>query len=148
MILHLVELLFGLKVGGNTFYVGLQKVDGDTWMRVNGTSGGTLANDSFNNSYDYAGERSWQLRHDYNFAALGIPGLTMMNRYISGDNIQVGAVEDGEEWGRESELAYTFQDGPLKNLNVKWRNSSLRQDWSTRDLDENRIILNYPISFL
>ncbi|MAK87990.1 MAG: outer membrane porin, OprD family, partial [Pseudomonas sp.] len=30
--------LFGLKVGGNTFYVGLQKVDGDTWMRVNGTS--------------------------------------------------------------------------------------------------------------
>ncbi len=128
--------------------MGLQKVDGDTWMRVNGTSGGTLANDSFNNSYDYAGERSWQLRHDYNFAALGIPGLTMMNRYISGDNIQVGAVEDGEEWGRESELAYTFQDGPLKNLNVKWRNSSLRQDWSTRDLDENRIILNYPISFL
>ncbi|MAK87881.1 MAG: hypothetical protein CMK96_13380 [Pseudomonas sp.] len=36
----------------------------------------------------------------------------------------------------------------MKNLNVKWRNSSLRQDWSTRDLDENRIILNYPISFL
>ena len=31
-------------------------------------------------------ERSWQLRHDYNFVALGIPGLTMMNRYISGDN--------------------------------------------------------------
>ncbi|MCF7202388.1 OprD family porin [Pseudomonas oligotrophica] len=140
--------LFGLKFGGNTFYVGLQKVDGDTWMRVNGTSGGTLANDSFNNSYDYAGERSWQLRHDFDFASVGIPGLTLMNRYISGDNIQVGGIEDGEEWGRESELAYTVQSGPLKSLNIKWRNSSLRQDWATRDLDENRIILNYPLNIL
>ena len=51
--------LFGLQVGGNTFYVGLQKVSGDNgWMRVNGTSGGTLANDSFNSSYDNANERS------------------------------------------------------------------------------------------
>ena len=61
-------------MGGNTFYVGLQKVSGDNgWMRVNGTSGGTLANDSFNSSYDNANERSWQLRHDYNFAGMGIP---------------------------------------------------------------------------
>jgi len=141
--------LFGLKFGGNTFYVGLQKVSGDSaWMRVNGTSGGTLANDSFNNSYDNAGERSWQLRHDYNFAAVGIPGLTMMNRYISGDNVHAGSVTDGEEWGRESELAYTIQSGPAKNLNIKWRNSSLRQDFASRDLDENRIIIQYPLSIL
>jgi hypothetical protein len=128
--------------------VGLQKVDGDTWMRVNGTSGGTLANDSFNNSYDYAGERSWQLRHDYNFAALGIPGLTMMNRYISGDNIRTATGDDGEEWGRESELAYTVQSGALKNLNIKWRNSSMRRDYSSNEFDENRLIINYPISIL
>ena len=79
--------LFSAKYGGNTFYVGLQKLTGDSaWMRVNGTSGGTLANDSYNASYDNAKERSWQVRHDYNFAALGVPGLTLMNRYISGDN--------------------------------------------------------------
>lgn len=141
--------LFGLKFGGNTLYVGLQKVSGDTgWMRVNGTSGGSLANDSFNNSYDNPGERSWQLRHDYNFAAMGVPGLTLMNRYISGDNIEVGAIDDGEEWGRETELAYTVQSGPAKNLNVKWRNSSFRSEVNSRDLDENRIIINYPISIL
>ena len=139
--------LFGLKAGGNTFYVGLQKVSGDTWMRVNGTSGGTLANDSFNNSYDNAGERSWQLRHDYNFAAMGVPGLTVMNRYISGDNIDVAGT-DGEEWGRESEVAYTIQSGPAKNLNIKWRNSSFRSDVNARDLDENRLIFNYPLSIL
>ena len=140
--------LFGLKTGGNTFYVGLQKVSGDTWMRVNGTSGGTLANDSFNNSYDNAEERSWQLRHDYNFAAMGVPGLTLMNRYISGDNIQTATVDDGKEWGRESELAYTVQNGPAKNLNIKWRNSSFRSEVNARDLDENRLIFNYPLSIL
>ena len=141
--------LFGLKTGGNTFYVGLQKVSGDTgWMRVNGTSGGSLANDSFNNAYDNAGERSWQLRHDYNFAAMGVPGLTLMNRYISGNNIKTAGSNDGEEWGRETELAYTIQNGPAKNLNIKWRNSSFRSEVNTRDLDENRLIFNYPLSIL
>jgi len=140
--------LFGLKAGGNTFYVGLQKVSGDTWMRVNGTSGGSLANDSFNNSYDNADERSWQLRHDYNFAAAGVPGLTLMNRYISGDNIRTATTDDGEEWGRETELAYTIQNGPAKNLNIKWRNSSFRSEVNARDLDENRLIFNYPLSIL
>ncbi|GAB6387598.1 OprD family porin [Stutzerimonas marianensis] len=140
--------LFGLRTGGNTFYVGLQKVSGDTWMRVNGTSGGTLANDSFNNSYDNPDERSWQLRHDYNFAAVGIPGLTLMNRYISGDNIRTATTDDAEEWGRETELAYTIQSGPAKNLNLKWRNSSYRSEVNTRDLDENRLIIQYPLSIL
>jgi hypothetical protein len=76
------------QVPGHTFYVGLQKVSGDdAWMRVNGTSGGTLANDSYNSSFDNAKEKSWQVRHDFNFVALGVPGLTLMNRYISGDNV-------------------------------------------------------------
>ncbi|MCE0461714.1 OprD family outer membrane porin, partial [Pseudomonas uvaldensis] len=52
------------------------------------------------------------------------------------------------EWGRESELAYTVQSGALKNLNVKWRNSSLRRDFSTNEFDENRIFISYPISLL
>ncbi|HCH78649.1 MAG TPA: outer membrane porin, OprD family, partial [Pseudomonas sp.] len=49
--------------------------------------------------YDNANERSWQLRHDYNFAGMGVPGLTIMNRYISGDQIEAGGVDDGKEWG-------------------------------------------------
>ncbi|NSX08131.1 OprD family porin [Pseudomonas lini] len=141
--------LLSAKYGGNTFYVGLQKLSGDNaWMRVNGTSGGTLANDSYNASYDNAKERSWQVRHDYNFVALGIPGLTLMNRYISGDNVHTGAITDGKEWGRESELAYTVQSGVLKSLNVKWRNATIRRDFSTNEFNENRIFISYPISLL
>jgi len=141
--------LLSARYGGNTFYVGLQKLTGDSaWMRVNGTSGGTLANDSFNSSYDNAREKSWQVRHDYNFVALGIPGLTLMNRYISGENVHTGTVTDGREWGRESELGYTVQSGALKNLNVKWRNSTMRRDYSNNEFDENRLIVSYPISLL
>ncbi|PHX40433.1 porin, partial [Pseudomonas sp. NZIPFR-PS5] len=134
---------------GNTVYLGLQKVYGDDqWMRVNGTSGGTLANDSYNSSYDNAKERSWQLRHDLDFAIFGVPGLTMMNRYISGDNVHTGTVTDGKEWGRESELAYTVQSGTFKSLNVRWRNSSMRRDYSTNEFDENRVFVSYPISLM
>ncbi|MGY4532913.1 hypothetical protein ACVW0Y_002043 [Pseudomonas sp. TE3786] len=141
--------LLSAKYGGSTFYVGLQKVSGDNaWMRVNGTSGGTLANDSYNSSYDNAKEKSWQLRHDYNFTAVGAPGLTLMNRYISGDNVHTGAITDGKEWGRESELAYTVQSGTFKSLNFKWRNASIRRDYSTNEFDENRIFVSYPISLL
>ena len=141
--------LFSAKYGGSTFYVGLQKLTGDSaWMRVNGTSGGTLANDSYNASYDNAQERSWQVRHDYNFVALGVPGLTLMNRYISGGNVHTGTITDGKEWGRESELGYTVQSGTLKDLNVRWRNSTMRRDFSNNEFDENRLIVSYPISLL
>jgi len=140
--------MFSAKYGGNTFWVGLQKVDGDTWMRVNGTSGGTLANDSYNSSFDNANERSWQVRHDFNFVTVGVPGLTLMNRYISGQDVHTSAVTDGKEWVRETELAYVIQSGAFKDLSVKWRNSSIRRDYSNNEFDENRLIFNYPLSLL
>ena len=144
-----VSALLSARYGGNTFYVGLQKVSGDDgWMRVNGTSGGTLANDTYNSSYDSAREKSWQLRHDYNFAALGVPGLTLMNRYLSGSNVHTGTVTDGKEWGRETELAYTLQSGTFKDLNLRLRNSTMRRDYSTNEFDENRLIVSYPLNIL
>ena len=149
------EALLGkLFPGGTGMADALQKVSGDdAWMRVNGTSGGTLANDSYNSSFDNAKERSWQVRHDYNFAGLGIPGLTLMNRYVSGSNIDVytngvKTRENAEEWGRESELAYTIQEGTLKNLAFRWRNAMVRSNASIGDLDENRLIVSYTLPLL
>ena len=71
-----------------------------------------------------------------------------MNRYIKGDNVHTTTVDDGKEWARESELAYVIQSGTLKNLSVKWRNSTMRRDYSTNSFDENRLIISYPISIL
>ncbi len=136
------------KRGNNTFTVTYQKLSGDTkFMRIDGASGGLLVNDGFTNAFDAPEERSWQVRHDYNFAGMGIPGLTLMNRYTSGSNIHTGGRTDAEEWARESELAYTIQEGSLKNLSIRWRNSDLRRDVG-QDLHENRLIINYPLSIL
>ena len=141
--------LFSAKLGGSTFYVGLQKLTGEgKWMRVNGTSGGTLGNDSFNASFENAQEHSWQVRYDYDFAALGIPGLTLMNRYIKGDNVHTGTITDGKESTRDAQLAYVVQSGTFKNLSVIWRNTTLHHDFGNNDFNENRLIFNYPISLL
>ena len=141
--------MLSARYKGHTFYVGLQKVSGDdAWMRVNGTSGGTLPNDSYNSSFDNAKERSWLVRHDFNFVSVGVPGLTLMNRYIKGDNVHTSTVDDGKEWARETELAYVVQSGTFKDLSLKWRNSTMRRDYSTNSFDENRVIVSYPLNLL
>ena len=139
---------FSAKTGNNTFTASYQRLTGDTkFLRIDGASGGSLVNDGFTASFDNPEERSWQLRHDYNFAGLGIPGLTLMNRYTSGDNIETSSRSNAEEWARESELAYTIQEGTLKNLSIRWRNSDVRRDVG-QDAHENRLIINYPLSIL
>lgn len=142
-----LSIMLSARHGGNTFSLGLQKLSGqDGWMRINGTSGGSLANDSYNSSYDNAREKSWQLRHDFDFAVLGVPGLVMMNRYLSGENVHTGSITDGREWGRETEISYTLQSGTFKDLNMRLRNSTLRRDFSTNEYDENRLIVSYPLN--
>lgn len=141
--------LFSARIGGNTFFLGVQQLTGETqWMRVGGTSGGTLANDMYNTSFDAVKERSWQVRYDHNFVAQGIPGFTTSVRYTHGDNIHTATTDNGKEWSRDFELAYTFQEGTLKDLNLRWRNSTVHRDYSNNVFDENRVIVSYPINLL
>lgn len=140
--------LFWLTAGNQKFYLGLQRVSGDTkWLRVNGSSGGTLANDGYNSSHDNARERSWQLRYDYDFVGLGVPGLTFMTRYLQGHNIHAGNRSDGKEWNRESEIAYVVQSGMMKDMAFRWRNTTIHRNWGTNNqYDEQRVIVSYPLS--
>ncbi|WP_152989076.1 OprD family outer membrane porin, partial [Pseudomonas citronellolis] len=96
-------------------------------------------------TFTQPGEKSWQLRYDYDFASLGVPGLSFMTRYTRGDDIRRGAgLEDGHEYERDTDLAYTLQDGPLKGLSLRWRNVTARSSHGA-DMDENRLIANYSI---
>jgi hypothetical protein len=139
--------LFSLNIVQHTISLGLQNVSGDTgWMRIGGTGGIYLANNTFNHAFDNPRERSWQVRYDLNFTGYGIPGLTLMTRYVHGDNVELRNVDDGKEWARESELAYVLQSGALKDLSVRWRNSSIRRNFNANDYDENRLIVSYPLN--
>ncbi|MFJ2982564.1 MULTISPECIES: OprD family porin [unclassified Pseudomonas] len=139
--------LFSLNIAQHSISIGLQNVSGDTgWMRIGGTGGIYLANNTFNHAFDNPRERSWQVRYDLNFVGYGIPGLTFMTRYVHGDNVELRNVKDGSEWARESELGYVVQSGKLKDLAVRWRNSSVRRDFNASDYDENRLIVSYPLN--
>ncbi|MNQ38169.1 Porin-like protein NicP precursor [compost metagenome] len=89
-------------------------------------------------------ERSWQARYDYDFAALGIPGLVSTVRYITGDNVDTGGAEEGKDWERDLDLGYTVQSGPLKNVSVRVRNVVARSNYRP-DIDENRLIISYTL---
>ncbi len=46
-------------------------------------------------------EKSWQLRYDYNFAGMGISGLSLFTRYVSGSGVDRGDNKSsGNEWER------------------------------------------------
>ncbi|WP_137973253.1 OprD family porin [Pseudomonas sp. F(2018)] len=138
--------MFTYGLGGHAFGLGYQRMSGDTGFAYIGGTDAFLVNFVQIGDFANAEERSWQVRYDYNFAAIGIPGLTFMTRYLSGDNIELGAGKpEGKEWERNSDIAYVFQDGPLKNFGIKWRNATLRSGHFGNDLDENRLILSYVL---
>ncbi|WP_298186078.1 OprD family porin [uncultured Pseudomonas sp.] len=135
-------------LGGHAFGLGYQKMSGDTgFAYINGT-------DPFLVNYvqisDFANkdEKSYQARYDFNFASIGIPGLTFMTRYLTGDNVDRGRnLSEGKEWERNTELMYVFQEGALKNLGVRWRNAAVRSNFAN-DIDENRLIVSYTLPLL
>ena len=93
-----------------------------------------------------AGLASDEALSNYQSASVGIPGLTFMTRYLSGDNIELGAGKpEGKEWERDTDIGYVVQNGPLKNFGVKWRNATVRSSHFGNDLDENRLILSYVL---
>ncbi len=132
-------------LSGHSLGLGYQKMSGDTGAAyVNGTDP-FLVNYVQIGNFAAKDETSWQARYDFNFASMGIPGLTFMTRYLSGDNIDRGTASDGKEWERDMDLAYVIQEGPLKNLGLKWRNAMVRNNFG-RDMDENRLIVSYTLS--
>ena len=133
--------------GFNKLGLGYQKMTGNTgYAYIQGTDP-FLVNFLANREFGAKDEKSWQVRHDYNFAGLGIPGLSMFNRYVKGTGADLGAGKEGREWERDFDISYAFQTGALKNLNVRWRNSTVRSN-IFKDLDDNRLILAYTLPLL
>ncbi|MDH1656057.1 OprD family porin [Pseudomonas mosselii] len=129
---------------GHTVGAGYQVLDGEAGLPY--ISGATVY--SFSNvgigKFIEEQEKTWMASYAYNFAAAGVPGLTFMTRYLSGDNGRAG--EAGiKEWERDAELAYVVQGGPLKGLGVRLRNYVYRSDFA-RGRDSNRVYLTYDLA--
>ena len=142
-------VLLTYSLGGHKLGAGWQRLNGETSMPYLDGTNPYLVNYMQVNDFANAQERSWQLRYDYDFKAMGINGLSFMTRYVNGDNINVvGRSEEGKEWERDSELKYVVQSGTFKDLSVRFRNATYRTNYSkfARDVDETRLVVGYNLS--
>lgn len=141
--------LLTYSLGGHKFGAGWQRMNGETSMPYLDGSNPYLVNYVQVNDFANAQERSWQLRYDYDFKAIGINGLSFLTRYVNGDHIKVvGSTEEGKEWERDSELKYIVQSGTFKDVSLRFRNATYRTNYSkfARDVDETRLIVSYNLS--
>ncbi|RMH94997.1 OprD family porin [Pseudomonas songnenensis] len=137
--------LLSAKRGGHTFYVGYQAIYGDNAFPRVFANVTPLGNEVPTYEFAEKDERSWQARYDYDFAALGAPGLVATVRYITSDNVDTDNGFEGNARERDLDLGYTVQSGPLKNVGVRIRNVAARSNYRS-DIDENRLILSYTLT--
>ena len=145
--------LLSARHGGHTFYLGYQAIFGDNAFPRVFANVTPLGNEVPTFEFASADERSWQLRYDYDFSAMGVPGLVAGVRYIQGDNVDAQATNrggpryEGKDFERDLDLGYTVQSGALKGLGVRLRNVTARSNYRS-DIDENRLIINYSWNLL
>ncbi|WPP45024.1 OprD family porin [Pseudomonas sp. AN-1] len=150
-----VNGMFTLAVGAHKFGAGFQNMSGDGVLGLIAGADPYSTNLSTYWTFNREDEDAWQVRYDYDFASLGVPGLAFMTRYVSGYNIEQpsgSGQNDGKEWERDTDIVYTLQDGSLKGLRFHLRNVTYRSGGvaavNARDVDENRVIVSYTLPLL
>ena len=144
-------------VEGHTFGGGYQVSNGSSdfpFLNQGDGASAYIPTDMQISKFARAGERTWQARYSYDFAKVGVPGLTAGAVYLRGDNIDTYSSgkqtsNGASEWERDITVAYVIQEGALKNLGFMWKNAMWRNDIAgLRDQDENRLIVSYSIPLL
>ncbi|MCW8157040.1 OprD family porin [Stutzerimonas stutzeri] len=137
--------LLSAKRGGHTFYVGYQAMFGDHAFPRVFANVTPLGNEVPTYEFAEKDERSWQVRYDYDFAAVGVPGLVATVRYITSDNVDTDRGFEGTAHERDLDVGYTVQSGLLKNVGIRIRNVAARSNYRS-DIHENRVILSYTLT--
>ncbi|MCM2461476.1 OprD family porin [Pseudomonas sp. CG7] len=149
------SLAAAYAIGAHKFTLAHQRSTGDTGYVYGVDGGGTifLANSIQYSDFNGQDERSWQARYDLNMKTYGVPGLSFMTRYVTGDNISTADGEAKEhEW--DFETKYVLQSGPAKDLSFRVRSAFYRTNTSyttasgNRDNNDFRVIVEYPLSIL
>ncbi|MFJ7885602.1 OprD family porin [Pseudomonas sp. NPDC096917] len=149
------SLAAAYSIGAHKFTLAHQRSTGDSGYVYGVDGGGTifLANSVQYSDFNGKDERSWQARYDLNMASYGVPGLSFMARYVTGDNISTDTGE-GKEHEFNFESKYVMQEGPAKDLSFRLRSAVYRNtsnyQLASGNTDNNdvRIIVEYPLNIL
>ena len=155
---NLYSGLFLYSVAGHTFGGGYQVSNGSSdfpWLNQGDGSSNYTITDMQIQKFGRAGEKTWQARYSYDFAKVGVPGLTAGMVYLRGYDIDTNrtanapAGTNSSEWERDLTIGYVVPEGPLKNVGVMWKNATWRTNIpGVRDQDENRLIVSYSIPLM
>ncbi|MGC5703678.1 OprD family porin [Pseudomonas sp. NFXW11] len=159
------SLHFTVGVGSHSVTAAYQRVNGNTPFDYI-SQGDSIYLDNSQQYSDFNGpnERSWKLKYAYDFAGLGLPGLTSSLSYSRGelDTTKVDPDSRGyanwysadgkhaKHWERDLDLKYVVQGGTAKDLAVRlqWATNRGGNGYGTldNDTDEYRVIVDYPIN--
>ncbi|WP_437880354.1 OprD family porin [Pseudomonas sp. LRF_L74] len=135
---------FTLTKGGHKASIVYQRMYGDSMFPTpNGYIPQFYLLNWANQPFMRPQERSWGIGYGYNFAELGLPGLTFSSRFIKGSDIDMGGGVTGSENERDLALKYVVQSGPLKGVGVEWKNYLVQQHDFGNDFNENRLYVTY-----
>ncbi|KJZ60823.1 porin [Pseudomonas fluorescens] len=153
----------GVQFGAHTVTVGYQRNNGnDDFDYLRQSDSIFLDNSIQYSDFNSPKEQSLQLRYDLNMQPFGIPGLSFMTRYAKGwdaDYSNANSVymrrgadgtplQDQKRWERDIEAKYIIQSGSLKDMSLRVRQMTTRATDFESDLDEVRLIVEYPLQLL
>ena len=154
--------------GAHRFMLAHQQVDGDEPFDYigmdSGNTGGSIwvANSIQYSDFNGPNEKSWQLRYDIDMGYYGVPGLSFMARYITGDDIDDSRYnggsngvygwysantggKKGKHWERDLEVRYVVQSGPARDLAVRASYAVHRDNGFSSNANELRFVVDYPL---
>ncbi len=153
----------GVKFGAHSVIVAYQRNNGDDDFDYLRQSDSIYLDNSIQYSdFNSPKEQSWQVRYDLDMESFGVPGLSFMTRYAQGwdaDYTNANAVymrrdangdplTNQKRWERDIEAKYVIQSGSLKDLSFRIRQATTRATDFESDLDEFRLIVEYPLEVL
>ncbi|WPN32310.1 OprD family porin [Pseudomonas sp. P5_109] len=147
-------MMFTYSVGAHSLGAGYMQLNGATAMPyLTGTEPLVVSEGSLSSEFLNPKERSWQVRYDYDFAGVAVPGLKGMVRYLEGSNIQLPTALGGDglsESEKDVELSYVVQSGTFKGVSLRLRHAWYRNDFapaaSFRDDNETRVNIDYTLA--
>ena len=153
----------GVSYGAHTLTLTHQRNNGDDDFDYLRQSDAIYLDNSIQyTDFNSPKERSWMVRYDLDMTPFGVPGLSFMTRYGKGTDADYGnandvymrrdddgnPLTDQKRWERDIEAKYVVQSGSLKDLSLRIRQANTRATQFESDLDEFRLIVEYPLSVL
>ena len=153
----------GVKFGAHRIALSHQRNNGDDDFDYLRQSDSIYLDNSIQYSdFNSPKEKSWQVRYDLDMEPFGVAGLSFMTRYAQGwdvdysnaNEVYMRRDDNGDpltnqkRWERDIEAKYVVQSGSLKDMSFRIRQATTRATDFESDLDEFRLIVEYPLEVL